>query len=140
MEGLTELESRILTELEEAGQEDIDTLINTCMVVKGEASEIDETKIALNSLVSKGLVSLATSLGPNNRLAALPSEAALQIVAEIETCLTFNSVEDHWLFCAMPKRTDEAAPRVRCPNVVSTDEGHAEAQSILEARGYRWWS
>ena len=50
MSELTELEQRILSELEEAGQEDIDTLINTCMAVKGELSEIDETKSALNTL------------------------------------------------------------------------------------------
>ena len=74
MSELSELEMRVLSELEEAGEEDVVTMMMTVMPPTGQASEVDDMQRALESLVRADLVRMSMDRDTTGRLKALSKE------------------------------------------------------------------
>lgn len=132
---LSELEMRIVSELEEAGEEDVLTLLLTVMEPVGEASEVEQMCVALENLVRSGFVRLSVDRDSTRRLRALPQGQSLAVITELPANLRFQTERRHW--------TDirHTGPPYGSPfpYVVGTQSGIAKALEILTERGYQWW-
>jgi hypothetical protein len=135
MSTLSELEMRILSELEEAGEEDVVTMINTVMECTGDVSEVRELQSALENLVRADFVRMSIDQDSSKRLRALTKEESLMVIAELQSHLRFKSSDGHW--------TDErhTGPPYDWPYpyIVNTDSGREKGFEILDERGYQWW-
>lgn len=138
MAELSELEMRILSELEEAGQEEIPTLINTVMTVTGDPSEIDDIEDALKELFRAGFARIAIDRDESDRLRRVSVEESLTLVSDLRKRLRFRESDKHWT------DMDDMGPPysanyIEPPYVVYTDVGKNRAFQILDERGYQWW-
>ncbi len=124
----TELEARILSELEEAGEENIPTLANTVFEPTGSTDESAELRDALTRLVIDEYVRVAVVRDELKRLTEMSKEVSLQIVSDLDVHLVFKSGNFHWT----------GGPRP-WPEIVTTALGKRLGREILEARGYQWW-
>lgn len=132
---LTELESRILSELDEAGEEDALAILNTVINPKGSLDEIANYQQALRLLLDKKLIELDLESMPTGPISLSSSEVSAEIDA-LSKNFAFVSEGKHW--------TDirEKGPpyfQTPLPRLVITDMGDALAFKILDARGYQWW-
>lgn len=124
-----ELQERLLAELEEAGEENIPTLANT--VFADECANSDEKRIqmknALASLINADLVRVAFDDGSGRALIELSKERSYETIMQFHMVL--RSDDGTWTGGLRP-----------WPEIVTTEIGKMQAQGILKARGYRWWS
>jgi hypothetical protein len=132
---LNELEQRILSELQEAGDESVQTLAVTVLDARGDSDELEQFKQALTKLIQSGFALVSTSLGPDRRLAKLTVEQSLKEISEIGSFLHFESLTKRWL----DKRRTGPPYGPEYPYMIITREGDLEAISILQRRGYQWW-
>ena len=135
MEDVSEIESRILAELEEAGSENIPALMNTVMVSIGAEQEATLTQQAIRNLLASKFVTLRMSSIPKGN-EPKTSDKAFAIIDELKAHLKYVNSEQHW--------TDErmAGPpffQNPVPEIVLTDTGLLRSRSILNERGYQWW-
>lgn len=135
MGDLTEIEQRILSELEEAGEESIQTIVVTVLDGIGNASEIELLKHSLGRLVSDDLIRIANDRDTSRRLRALPIDASLREIAAIGAFLAFDANKMRWL----DKRRVRPPFGPEFPFVVATEQGKKIGFEILDRRGYQWW-
>jgi len=64
MQRIGEIEQRILSKLEEAGEENVPTLLNTITQWTGHSSEFAQVQKALEKLVKRDLVRTAVQSNP----------------------------------------------------------------------------
>ena len=127
MDGLSEMEMRIVTELME-DWENIPTIANTVTLRTGEDAERREIKEALEKLVQADLVRIALPSSAGGESQELSQVDSLAVVAELETHLQFDSSISHW-----------AGGDDSLPEICLTDTGFEMAGSVLDARPERWW-
>lgn len=132
---LSELEMRILSELEEAGEEDVLTLVVTAMEPVGDANEIEQICEALTNLVRADLARMSVDRDSTRRLRELPQDQSLTAIAELPANLRYDNERGHWT--DMRHRGPPYGSPF--PYVVGTNSGIARALEILHARGYQWW-
>lgn len=125
---VSELEMRILSELEEAGRENIPTIINTVMEVSGEDTERSEIQEALLNLVGADLIRVTLDTRMGEHVEGLSKEGSLTVIKSIGDHLQFKSTEGHWTGGVRP-----------WPEIASTEAGREKAFEILDERGYQWW-
>lgn len=135
MSTLSELEMRILSELEEAGQEDVFTLMVTVMEPVGDASEVEQMCAALESLVSADFVRMSTEHDTVLALRELPKDESLVVIAQLPPNLRFQADGSYWTDIRRTGRPFEDT----FPYVLGTETGVAKALEILTERGYQWW-
>jgi hypothetical protein len=128
MIAIGEMEDRILSELQEAGEENVAALINTIINPMGDTIELIQLRQALDNLARKGLVRIALTRDATRGLVPLSVDKSLEIVAKIDEFLRFRSSDSHWTWSGESK-----------PHIVVTAEGRARADKILDQRGYQWW-
>jgi hypothetical protein len=133
MSELSELEMRVLSELEEAGEEDVVTMMMTVMPPTGQASEVDDMQRALESLVRADLVRMSMDRDTTGRLKALSKDESLSAIADLKSQLRFMG--ENWV------DTRYSGPPFGdpFPYIVDTEAGKEKAFQILEQRGYQWW-
>jgi hypothetical protein len=119
---------RILSELEEAGHENLPTIINTVMEPSGGDDERNQIRDALVGLVSADLVQMALNRGSADGLESLSKDQSLALLAGIDEHLRFKSGAGHWTGGQRP-----------WPEVMNTEAGNEKAFEILNERGYQWW-
>lgn len=125
-ESQSETAVRILSELEEAGEEELVTLINTVMPRTGEPSELDEFSSAVRDLISSGAITterkgISQSFEPSSIMHE--SQSKLSVVA-------FDPVDGYWI------DTTEAYDVY----AIASPAGLERARRILDERGYKWWT
>ena len=135
MSALSELEMRILSELEEAGQEDVLTLMVTVMKPVGEVREVEQMCDALSNLVRAGLVRMSTDRDAGLALRELPEDELLVVIAQLPPNLRFQTDGGYWADIRRTGRPFEDT----FPYVLGTESGIAKALEILNERGYQWW-
>jgi len=148
MAELTQMEMRILAELEEAGLENIPAIANTVTEITGLDAERTQIKEALLNLVHADLIRLSIDSSHAGRIRTLTKGEQLPIIAKLggrrpwplstedslellvgfEKRLRFDHVRKHW--------TSDDSPY---PHILVTDTGRKQAENILAERGYRWW-
>lgn len=123
-----EVERRILSELQEAGEENIASMINTIIDPIGSANETGSLQTALESLVRAGLVLIALGGDPTKKLVPLSPDESLAFTAKIATFLQFRASDNHWTWSQNVK-----------PHIVVTPLGRTRADQLMQQRGYQWW-
>ena len=135
MPTVSELQMRILSELEESGEENVVTLLVTTMQPIGAANEVAQLCAALTDLVRADLVRMAVGPDPEGGLLALPQDRSLAVIAELPADLLYDREHGHWTH-TVHRGPPYGNP---LPFVVPTDSGMAKAGELLDARGVRWW-
>ena len=132
----SELEQRILAELEEAGEETVGTLINTVTASAGDPAESNRCFAAIGSLIGSDLVRMSNSRGADRRLEPLPQRDSLAVLDSLASKIKYDPNKSYWrdtsVIAGKPLRDDP-------PAVILTVSGKATSIAILTGRGYQWW-
>ena len=128
---IEEIAARTLSELEEAGEENIPTILNTIFAPTGEAWEKDGLIEAVNVLITQGLARMAFERDESGRLVDASREESIDILDGISKTLSFDVERSLW--------TDQDILSEDYPDLVVTDAGWEKSRKILEERGYQWW-
>jgi hypothetical protein len=148
MSDLQELERRILSELEWAGEENLPTIMNTVTQRTGDINEVVLVQAALDSLVRADLVRVAFERDRSTTDDRVPDEFAemaldhyssirlrpfskgdsLVVIADLRSHLKFRESDKHWTGIKKP-----------WPEIITTDAGKTKGREILEVYGYQWW-
>ena len=134
---VSELELRILANLEEAGEENVPALLNTILLNADEESAyLDSYLKALQNLVTKDHVRLSTSRGSDRRLADLSIANSLREIEGQRGELIFDASEKLW------RDKSRVGPPYgpTYPYVVLTKVGRALSIKVQTERGYQWWA
>ena len=123
----SEIEMRILSELEEAGEENVCAMANTIFPPTGESSEIEQLQAALVSLVSADLVRMGERVR-NVGVRPLSKDESLAIVGAMPAGMIFDDKEGLWWWTQSV-----------WPEITDTEAGKSKAREILSERGYQWW-
>lgn len=126
---LAELSQRILAELEEAGFENLTSIMNTVTVVSGDPKEPAENRTAFDELITNGFAQIAYENNALSKLESVSQQASLSATAEFEMKIKFDVAEGIW-------KWDRNFPRAY---LRLTDAGRAKSRRILNERGYQWW-
>lgn len=118
---------RILSELEEAGEENICAMANTIFRPDGAAVEIEQMQDAIIGLVSADLVSMGKRVR-NEGVQQLSKDDSLVSARMISQMMIFDADRQLWS-CSQPM----------WPEIIDTPSGKAQARQILSERGYQWW-
>ena len=128
MRQLDELALRTLSELEEAGEENIPTILNSILEPAGASEQLLVVKQSLEDLIDAGLVSIAIERDPSRRWKPLPQDKALEITGRMASEITYRKADNHWTFVGSAR-----------PQLVITQDGRIEASRVLRERGTGWW-
>jgi hypothetical protein len=133
---LEEAKQRVLSELEEAEEEDVPTLLNTIFPPSGHEEEARLIVDALEALVRDGLVLIAVANSEKDSWIILDKDRSLAEVGRLQTFIHFVAAKSYW-----DDRRDVGPPynTFNTPRVVTTNEGNERAFEILDERGYQWW-
>jgi hypothetical protein len=125
---IEEVELRILCELQEAGEENVPTLLNTTMPRSGDPSELLQVQRALENLMRADLVRTAIRSNPPSKLQAMSKNDSLAALVDLQLSVGFRQSDQHWT-------------GIRDPwlEIVATDAGLGRADEILQQYGYQWW-
>ena len=123
-----ELEFRILSELEEAGEENVPTIANTVFEPTGSPTELSQLQQALEKLIEADFVRVALSRDATLRLTDLSKNESLGVISNIRVHLVFKEASMHWTGGSQP-----------WPEIVTTEIGKMRGRQILDERGYQWW-
>jgi hypothetical protein len=134
---LSELEQRILSELEEAWEEEVTTIANTVFPPSGTPTEIDEMAEALASLVNADLVRISIDYDYTRKLRPLSKEQSLEVINTLASEFEFDRDGEHWAWKKF--KLPLKAYQVQIPEILPTQAGLVKAREILEERGYQWW-
>lgn len=135
MNYLSDIELRILAELDEAGQENPAALLNTVTARTGADCELIEFRDALLSLIQRGLVRMSLTRDSSKSLTESSME---QSITEAHALLSYPQF-DLSLSVWTDNRTVGPPFRELFPYVIDTDAGARIAQDCLRQKGYQWW-
>ena len=130
---MTELEMRVLSELEEAGEEEIETMMNTVTELSGAPGEVVSLQEALKSLVTSNFILMSVRISSNTWDDASKAQS-ISNIEDASSHLTFVEKTGFW--------TDDRAKGSswgKMPIIVCTPKGKELAWKILDERGYQWW-
>jgi len=126
---IEELQQRILSELEEAGEQGLITLLNTVADFRqGREAEVATYQNALRDLIDQGLILMAPERVTGHALAEVSAEHSHRMVIDGLNGLHFVKDQLYW---TKTRSTDSY--------VVATEAGMARAREVLSERGYEWW-
>lgn len=129
MTELNEVALRILSELEEAGAENISSTMNTVLKVTGTPDDIEVFQEALTSLIRAGDVSIGYATGPSGRIMPVSTEEGEATTQALSRLVNYDARQTNWIW-------EKTKPRAE---ILVTPEGLAKAREILDERGYQWW-
>ena len=132
---LSEIALRILSELEEAGEENIPAMLNTIIDGQGASNEVPDYQHALRELVTVDLVRMTIERDASRRLAAASKAVSFEEIDRISTYLRFDHEAKLW---RDSRRSGPPFPSL-FPQIVCTEAGRRKAFEILDERGYQWW-
>ena len=128
MLSVEETKLRVLSELQEAGEENVAAMANTIFDLTGDRQEIENLKTALEALVHEGLVRIAYRSDLKQKLVPLSEELSLAVASKLQSVLRLRESDMHWTWVGEDR-----------PHVVATETGLQRADETLELYGYQWW-
>lgn len=114
-----EMKKRILSVLEEAGNDDANPLLNTVIDPTGDPLEPEIFEMSLRELFSEGLIEMGMVSIPRGR-EALTSEEGLTEIGKLSAHYKFDAREGIWLDSRYGGPPYSQIPQ---PEVVLTDAG-----------------
>lgn len=133
MTDLTEMEQRVLAELEEVWEQNIFSMLNTIVDPKGDPGEVELLQQAINSLLERSLVAIGLEQFSPREQTKLDKQAALELVSHFGEWFRFDTETSFWTLSKGDFR------EMRYPVIFSTREAREKAFEILDERGYQWW-
>jgi len=135
MADLSEIEMRMLSEMEE-GWQDFPSLLYKTTDRIGTAEEVATVQEGIRNLVHRGLVVMQMTSLQTGCYAISPEEIEREI-GSIASHLTFIAETKMW----SDHRRDSGPPYFQVPNpeMELTEAGEEVAERILEERGMWWW-
>jgi len=133
MADLTEMEQRVLAELEEFWKENVFAMLNTIIDPTGKDQEVGMLEEALRGLVERDFIVMGSEgflPGNPEKLAKIDS---LQLLSDLKDWFKFGSQDPHWTLSKGDIKNE------RIPMIFSTAAGRQKAAEILMQRGYQWW-
>ncbi len=124
----SEIADRILSELEEAGHEELVTLVNTVSARTGEDNERATFLDAIIHLVELGEIVIARE-SQGRPIKEISPQRSIDEARQATTAMVFDRSEGYWTDLA--KSFDVYA--------VALPGGLERARSLLHDRGYQWW-
>ena len=135
MQPLSEIEQRILAELDEFKFEDLPTFLNTFFFPKDPANNVKVYQDAVRRLFALGLIYISITKADGEKFVRADADQAIREIDQIPFNIKYDAVRGSWFDA---RRT--GPPFGPSPSyIVVTDKGLLEGQKILTARGYRWW-
>lgn len=130
----TELANRVLATLEEARTDNVVALLNTIAMPRDDPKDIANFAAALAGLLQIGQVAIGTEeFSPRNEILLDRSQAKL-LIEQFGSMFGFDTGRRKWTVASGDIH------RQRLPFVRLTSSGLAEAEKLLAARGYSWWT
>lgn len=126
MAHLSRVQRRILALLEEAGELELVSMINTVAYPKGDPREISAMQDALGGLYDHGYITLSCWLRPLSKTIELKSEDVHKLLGRLTHLVVWSPETGFW----------KATPRTPFYNIEVTDHGYETACEILEEEGY----
>jgi hypothetical protein len=133
MTDLTEMEQRVIAELEEVWEQNIFSMLNTIVDPNGDVGEVAMLQEALKGLVERGFVAMGLEQFSPREQVKLDKQAALELVSHLGEWFRFDAETSFWTLSKGDFR------EVRYPVIFSTAEAREKAFQILDNRGYQWW-
>jgi hypothetical protein len=121
--------------LEEAGEEEVVTMINTVTSPNGDASELVGLRAALKSLVHAGYITLSMDLDASRKFRSLSQAESLDVISDLQSGLRFDSERALWT----DTRHKGPPYGLAFPYILNTGAGKEKGFEILDDRGYQWW-
>jgi hypothetical protein len=132
---LSELAMRILSELEEAGEENVTAMLNTVVDGTGTEEQISSYQQALRELVQADLARMSIERDVSRRLVRASSLTSEEQIEGIASFLVFDHQAQRWR-----DRRRTGPPFIDpFPHIVCTSSGKQKGFEILDKRGYQWW-
>jgi hypothetical protein len=132
----SEMELRILSELEEIRFNSITSLLNTVAVSGGDGENLIAFRDACLSLLLDGYIYFTINKDRQGKFVAEELGSSIEKIKEIVGNLMFDSEGHLWI---MSKKVSlELKPR-SFPHLVLTNLGLEKSIEVLEERGSRWW-
>jgi hypothetical protein len=128
MLAIEEVERRILSELQEAGEENIAAMLNTIVEPVENAGQVEQLQQALENLVRADLARISFRLDVASKVVPLSRDESLSILSDLPSYLRFRSSDSHWTWS-----------RDRRPEIVAMPDGLRKSDEILQQYGYQWW-
>ncbi len=132
---LTELAMRILSELEEAGEENVAAMLNTVIAGTGSETEISDYQQALRELIHAGLAAMSIERDATRRLTRASRELSDEQINGISAFLEFDDQRALW----SDSRIKGPPFGQKFPLIVITEAGREKSVQILKDRGHGWW-
>jgi hypothetical protein len=134
MTGLTEMEQRVLAELEEFWEENVFSMLNTIIIdPAGDVEEVALLEQALRGLVERDYVVIGFEGFVPRNAEKLGKSASLEVVSKLANWFKFDPASSYWTLSKGDFRKE------RYPVIFSTPAGRTKASEILDKRGYQWW-
>lgn len=133
MTDLTEMEQRVLAELEELWEENVFAMLNTIITPEGSADEIVSLRCALAGLIERDYVILGLEGFSPRDPEKLSKNASLALVSGLEEWFKFDPASSYWTLSKGDIKKE------RIPVIFSNATGRGRASEILTERGYQWW-
>lgn len=133
MSDLTEMEQRVLAELEEFWEENVFAMLNTIVAPTGEAQEVVLLQQALNGLVERDYVVMGYEGFVPSDPEKLGKDASLGLASKLGEWFRFDPASSYWTL------SKGDINKERIPMIFSTAAAREKAFEILDERGYQWW-
>ena len=132
---LTELEQRIVSDLEEADAsiENVFAIANSVISATGASSEVLEVVAALRRLLERGFILMGLETIDQRPVERFNVPNSLRLIDDLPGWFRYSGLEPHWTLNKGDFRT------CRYPVACLTEHGKLRAREILESRGFRWW-
>lgn len=127
MIAIEEVERRILSELQEAGEENIAAMLNTIVEPAENARQVEQLQQALENLVRADLARMSFRRDVT-RLVPLSRDESLSVLGDLQSYLRYRPSDRHWTWSEDQR-----------PEIVATPDGLRKADEILQQYGYQWW-
>ena len=129
----TELQQRIISELEEFREENCVAMMNTVMDIADGQEKLSVFAGAVKALVIADCVTIGMEKFSPRDIRVLTKEESLILLSSISNWCVFNSADHHWAFSGGDVNKDEI------PTMYVTKSGYRMATQVLTDRGYQWW-
>ncbi|KAB2910828.1 MAG: hypothetical protein F9K29_24065 [Hyphomicrobiaceae bacterium] len=133
MADLTEMEQRVLAELQEFWVENVFSMINTIYDPTGDPHEVAMLQEALNGLVERDYVLMGFEGFVPRNPEKLGKKQSLELVSQLGDWFKFDSENSCWTLSKGDIKKE------RIPAIFSSAEAREKAFQILDERGYQWW-